>query len=117
MEIKPKAPDKARSNAQRQARTAGASGRFYNPPLFVLDPFWEQMGLTLPSSVTISGTIDITGPIGGNQRAAVVYIDPFGTEHEIAWKGREPSGWGGKMYDGESPYSGTLDKGSFPSVG
>jgi hypothetical protein len=116
VEIKPKPPDKPSSKLQRLARTAGASDRFYNPPLFVLDPLRQEMGLTLPSTVTISGTIDITGPIGGNQRAAVVYIDPFGTEHEIAWKGREPIAGGGKMYEGESPYTGMLDKGSFPSV-
>jgi hypothetical protein len=89
VEIMPKSPDKGTTKLQRLARTADASDRFYNPPLFVLDPLWQRMGLTLPSTVTISGTVEITGPIGGNQRAAVVYIDPFGTEHEIAWKGRE----------------------------
>lgn len=103
VEIKPRSADEETIKLQPPLRTADASDRFYNPPLFVREPYWQQIGLTLPSTVTISGTVEIAGPIGGNQRAAVVYIDPFGTEHEIAWKGRDPIGWGGNMYEGQSP--------------
>jgi hypothetical protein len=116
MEIKPKSSDKETTKLQHPAHTADASERFYDPPLFVREPFWQYIGLTLPSTITISGTVDIAGSIGTNQHALVVYVDPSGAEHEIAAKGRDAIGFGGNMYERQTPFTGTLGKGSFPSI-
>jgi hypothetical protein len=116
MEIKPKSPDKQTTAVQHPARAVDGSELFYNPPLFIDEPLFHRTGLTLPSTITISGTVDIAGSIGTNQHALVVYVDPSGAEHEIAAKGRDAIGFGGNMYERQSPYTGPLNKGQFPSI-
>jgi hypothetical protein len=116
VEIKPRSPDKQTAEIQHPARTADASDIFYDPPLFVEDPLFHRMGLTLPSTVTISGTVDIAGSIGTNQHALLIYSDPSGADHEIAAKGRDAIGFGGNMYERQTPFTGPLNKGLFPSI-
>jgi hypothetical protein len=109
VEIKPKQP-----NASLPAKTSSLSLDYFNPPLFI-----EQSGsasIPLPSTLTISGQVDILGAIGGNQYAKIVLTLNPSLEQVIAWKGRDPIPWGGNMYEGQSPYTGVFDKGGAPSL-
>jgi hypothetical protein len=117
VQIKPRSPDKQTTAIQRPARTADASDIFYDPPLFVEDPLSHRTGATLPGTITITGTVDIAGSIGTNQHALLIYSDPSGADHEIAAKGRDAIGFGGNMYERQTPFTGPLNKGLFPSIG
>jgi hypothetical protein len=116
VEIKPRSPNNEATAIQGIAYTADASNLFYDPPLFTEDPLSHRTGCTLPSTITISGTVDIVGSIGTNQHALLIYRDPSGADHEIAAKGRDAIGFGGNMYERQSPYTGPLNKGLFPSI-
>jgi hypothetical protein len=111
VEIKPK-----QQNASLgPSRSTTSTIDYFNPPLFVLD--YEGLPvLTLPSSLTISGQVDIDGVLGGNQKATVVLVLSEYNQVEIAWKGREPIPSGGNMYEGKNPYAGEFTEGSYPDV-
>jgi hypothetical protein len=72
--------------------------------------------LTLLSLLTVSGQVNILGNIGGNQQALLLLSLGFNQDHSLAWKGREPIAWGGKMYEGQQPYTGVFDKGGIPAL-
>jgi hypothetical protein len=111
VEIKPK--QQAATLPPRRSTTSTID--YFNPPLFVLD--YEGLPvLTLPSSLTISGQVDIDGVLGGNQKATVVLNLSAYNQVEIAWKGREPLSWGGNFYEGQNPYAGAFTEGSYPDV-
>jgi hypothetical protein len=66
--------------------------------------------LTLPGTLTTSGEVEITGPIGGRQEAYILIAD-----QRIAWAGRKPVSEGGEMYSGQQPYTGDFSKGGYPN--
>jgi len=109
--IAPKPPD----GSKRDAVSRTLSYDYFAPPLFIHD-HGGSPALPLPANLSIDGEVDILGAIGGNQQAVVVLVLSPYLEHRLAWKGREPISWGGKMYEGTEPYTGAFSKGSAPNV-
>lgn len=112
VEITPKEESVVPTKRVQKAQRALRSDRFYYPPLFVNDPFVGPR-LTLPSILTVSGSLEINGNTLGNQHAKVG-IGLYGGAPAIAWKGK--SGWEGIPYSGESPCTATFSAGTIPDV-